>query len=278
MTESRLPNFLYVGPDKSGSTWLFSILRQHEEVFIPAAKDIYFFDQQYERGLEWYLDFFSKVPATASAIGEISHSYLFSSVAADRIKKCLPDVRILSSLRNPVDRCFSHYLYLVSNGLTRQSFEDELKVRPGLTRSSFYADSVACYLERFGRARTRFLLFDDLEADAKHYAHEIFAFLDVSCVDGLDFETKVRPARQARSYKAARIVKWGAVQARHFGFPKLIGALKRSPLESLLFKPYQPVNRPSINPETRKRLVEYFSKDVERLAGLLDRDFSQWLV
>ena len=86
----RLPTFLFVGADKCGSTWLFKVLQQHPQCFVPAAKDIYFFDRYYGRGLQWYASFFSSAPRSARAIGELSHDYLYSEQAAERIASTLP--------------------------------------------------------------------------------------------------------------------------------------------------------------------------------------------
>ena len=49
---SRLPNFLYVGPDKAGSSWLHETLIKHPDVYLTPAKDLYFFDRYYDRGLD----------------------------------------------------------------------------------------------------------------------------------------------------------------------------------------------------------------------------------
>ena len=47
---SRLPNFLYIGPDKAGSSWLHEMLIRHPDVYLTPAKDLYFFDRYYDRG------------------------------------------------------------------------------------------------------------------------------------------------------------------------------------------------------------------------------------
>ena len=95
------PNFLYIGPDKSGSSWMFDYLSKHEECYIPSCKDIYFFDRFYHRGSHWYLSFFRK-GAGKQAVGEICHDYLFSQDAINRIKVFFDEIKILTSLRNPV--------------------------------------------------------------------------------------------------------------------------------------------------------------------------------
>ena len=48
----RLPDFLVIGVAKAGTSWLFEILNEHPDIFIPVAKDIMFFDLCYERGLD----------------------------------------------------------------------------------------------------------------------------------------------------------------------------------------------------------------------------------
>ena len=157
------PNFLYIGPDKSGSTWLFHVLSRHPECYVPAAKDIYFFDRYYDRGLEWYLSFFKDAPPKAKAIGELSHDYLFSAQAASRIARDLPCVRLVTNLRNPVERTFSHYLYLVRSGKTNQSFEIALEQFPELIDNSLYAKHLSAYFREFRRANIRVLFFDRLQ-------------------------------------------------------------------------------------------------------------------
>ena len=126
------PTFLFIGPDKTGSTWLYEVLRQHAACYVPPVKDIYFFDRHYERGLDWYLSFFEPAPAGSLAAGELSHDYLFSPQAADRIARDLPNVRLLTSLRDPAERTFSHYLYMIRSGRTRLDFAAALEQFPEL--------------------------------------------------------------------------------------------------------------------------------------------------
>ena len=45
-------DFIFVGPSKTASTWIFQILNEHHEVSVPPAKDIYYFDKFYLKGPE----------------------------------------------------------------------------------------------------------------------------------------------------------------------------------------------------------------------------------
>ena len=46
----RLPDFFIVGHSKSGTTALYEMLRQHPQIYLPAAKEPWFFaDELHER-------------------------------------------------------------------------------------------------------------------------------------------------------------------------------------------------------------------------------------
>lgn len=272
------PGFLYLGPDKSGSTWLYEVLMQHPECYVAPCKDIYYFDQYYNRGMAWYESFFKNVPEDVMAVGELSHGYLFSEDAADRIKKDLPNVQLMATLRNPIERSFSHYLYLLSSGLVTGSFEEVLEARPGVVRSSLYAKPVAFYLEKFGKEQLHILLFDDLKKDPKAFAEHVFGILGLSSVDNIDYNKKVRAARRSRNALVAKLAKRTAVLARDMGFARLVGAVKRGPVPRLLYSDFKKEERPVMAMETRKMLAGRFRPDVLELEKLLGVSLSHWLV
>lgn len=272
----RLPNFLYLGPDKSGSSWLFEVLRNHPDCFVPACKDVYYFDEHYDKGLDWYLDFFRDARPGVPAMGELSHSYLFSMEAADRIRKDLPGVKLMASLRQPVERCYSHYLYLVSSGLVTSSFAETIDNRPGLTRSSYYAKSVEGYLERFGAERFKVLFFDDLKKDPRHYASQVYDFLGLSFNEAFDYDKKVREARAARNVYLARLAKHGALMARKLGLVNLVGVVKHGLAARLLYRPLKKGEAPKMDPEVGKRLLERYIPDIEATEKLLGVNLDHW--
>ena len=77
----RLPNFLYIGPDKAGSSWLHEALLHHPNIFLSEAKDLYFFDRYYDRGLAWYASQFRNAQPIHTVVGEVCPDYLASPVA-----------------------------------------------------------------------------------------------------------------------------------------------------------------------------------------------------
>ncbi len=275
-TSTVRPNFLFIGPDKSGSSWLYEVLRKHPQCFVPASKDIYFFDRYYDRGLDWYLGFFAEAGPEHRAIGELSHDYLFSTAAADRIAADLPGVRLLTCLRQPADRSFSHYLFLVRNGITTLPFEAALDEDPTIIGNSLYGQHLGAYFDRFPPERMVTLFFDDLEADAAAFAARVFAALDLDPFDGYDFAEKVLPASKPRSALLSQAVHLGAVTARNLGLASLVGAVKRSALRNWLYRPYTADEKPQLAPDTRKLLMDRFEPDIQKLEALLGTDLAHW--
>ena len=110
------PDFLYIVPDNAASTWIYEVFRQHPEIFMSPAKELFFFDYYFRKGWPWYLRHFRRARAEKPVIGEVSHDYLFSSEACNTIFASLPAVRLMVCLREPIDRAFSSYLYMLKQG------------------------------------------------------------------------------------------------------------------------------------------------------------------
>lgn len=269
------PSFLFIGPDKAGSSWLHYVLSQHPDCYVPPAKDLYFFDRHYARGWAWYEAHFRDA-GTRRVVGELSHDYLFSPEAARRIAADLPRARLVTILREPVERSFSHYLYMIRSGRTRVPFEQALRDHPELVRNSLYARHLAPYLELFGRERLGVFWFDELQRDPERLARRICAFLDLPWREGLEVHRKVRAAAQPRSFVLARLAKRGANLARQAGLAGLVGRVKHSALADLLYRTYPPQAMPQVAPHTRAALQQEFAPDLARLARLLPGPRPAW--
>jgi hypothetical protein len=269
------PNFIFIGPDKSGSSWLHHVLSQHPQGYVPPSKDIYFFDRYYDRGLEWYFRHFVDCPPDARAVGELSHDYLFSPLAAERIRADLPDVRLITSLREPLDRSFSQYLYMRRNAITHKPFEEAVKDHPEILSNSLYARHLEAYFALFQRNQIKTMFYDHLKAEPRSFALEIFDFLGLATLE-MDFSSRVRPASQARSRLAARAAHVLAVKARNHGFGRLVGWAKRSWMQEALYKPYAMAEKPTLPADTRRRFAGYFDADIARLERLLHVDLAHW--
>lgn len=272
------PDFLFIGPDKTGSSWLYTILREHPDCFVPPAKDIWFFDEYYDRGMEWYLSFFEDAPASAKVKGELSHNYLFSPEAAERIATDLPEVKLITCLRDPAERTFSQYLYLIRSGVCRLDFEEAIDEHPRLIDNSLYYKHLSTYFEFFSRDQIKVLWFSKLKRNSEAFASEVFEFLDLPHVPGIDYDQRVRPAGQPRSFFLAKAVKQAGRLVRELGLANLVGRVKNNDLVNrLFFQSYGRDAKPELGEEMERKLRERFRDDVLKLEKLLGKDLEDWL-
>jgi hypothetical protein len=272
-----LPDFLFIGAAKCGSTWFFDVLREHPEIFVPRAKDIYYFDQHYDRPREWYERFFREAGPTHRRVGEVSHDYLFSRQAADRILADLGRIRLLACLRDPIDRAVSAYSFMCRNGTAADTFRATVEANPRLIERGRYTEHVRYYRDRFGDA-LKIVLFDDLRQDPAAVARDCYRFLEVDeDFAGASTGRRSLPASRARVQWLARLTKRAAWRLREWGFADVIGRVKSSPLTAMLYRPLRPGERFHLSPEDRAWLVDYFASDVEELRTLLGHPLTGWL-
>uniref|UniRef100_A0A8D3DDM1 [heparan sulfate]-glucosamine N-sulfotransferase n=1 Tax=Scophthalmus maximus TaxID=52904 RepID=A0A8D3DDM1_SCOMX len=115
-TCDRLPRFLVIGPQKTGTTALHSFLSLHPAITssFPSPmtfEEIQFFSgANYDNGIDWYMDFFP-FPSNVSTdfMFEKSANYFDTEVAPKRAAALLPRAKILAVLINPSDRAYSWY-------------------------------------------------------------------------------------------------------------------------------------------------------------------------
>ena len=273
-----LPNFLFIGPDKSGSTWLQARLSTHPQVFLPAAKDTYFFGAQFDRGLPWYEAHFAGAGPADVVVGEICHDYLFDAAAADRIQQIVPKATLMVCLREPVERSFSAYLNMRRNGWDIGAFADATQAYPEILDNSRYAKHLSVYLDRFPAEQIMVTWFDQLSTDPQ-------AFLD-TVTDGLgvarqplseEEQAPARAAAEARSALAARTAKRGAIIARQMGMTGLIGRIKSSDrVQRTLYRPMAG-SPPRLDEADTARARALLEDEVRSLERLLDVDLrARW--
>ncbi len=243
---------------------------------MPPAKDIYYFDQHYNRGITWYESFFDSA-GSANAIGEVSHNYLYSSEALDRIDADLPDVKLIACLRDPIERAYSAYLFMQRNGTAEKNFRETLEVNTNIMERGRYSAYINRCFERFGRDRVKIFLFDDLQSDPDALSQALYSFVGVDeTFDYKDADRKVLPASRARYQWLASGAKKGARVVRKLGYPGVVGRVKKGWLSKLLYQPLEN-NTKTLSELDRSWLHDYFRDDVAALEETLRVDLGAWL-
>jgi len=270
-----MPDFLIVGAQKAASTWLTVHLQEHPDIYLPQS-EIHFFNAHYDRGVEWYSRQFR--PSGETLIGEKSPLYLSHPEAPARIHETLGDnVRLIASLRQPVDRAYSAYWHSIKGGRVRPDLDFLTAFRevlPDLKENGEYWKQIDRYLEHFSRDQLLIQVFEEAMSRPQDALSECLAFL------GLDSSfsfagTGASINRAPRQIRVFTRQAW-ALSRRLNRLPPIL----RRPLKSAgrsLFSALPKVREHERLPrDIRRELTREFKPGIERLEGILDRDLSAW--
>src|SRR5687767_13691009 len=134
----RRLDFVCIGPQRAGTTWLYECMRNHPCLLVPSSvKETYFFDRHYQRGFDWYWGHFAS--RHGAIYGEIAPTYLTSTEAHSRIHGHNANCRILAVLRDPVERAYSLFLHERRKGRVSGSFLEAIRSHPNILEGSRYA-------------------------------------------------------------------------------------------------------------------------------------------
>jgi len=104
-----LPTFLGIGSMRCGSTWLYEALKCHPDIQLSESKelDFFFMPQMLQHDLDWYEAHFAPKDGgkPRPVRGEISPCYArLKRWQVNRIAKFLPNLRLIMTLRHPIER------------------------------------------------------------------------------------------------------------------------------------------------------------------------------
>jgi hypothetical protein len=293
-TKKSSVDFIGVGAEKAGSTWVADMLRQHPEVFVPEKKEVYFFNEydphflkvknpKYEWGLGWYLDHFKEVEKDVLT-GEFSPTYLYSRSTAERIYSNFPKVKTFIVIRDPIERAFSQYIQDKRFGLLDGlSFSDAIKENDTYIEKGLYYKHISSYLKIFPRKNVKIILLDDIKSEPEKIIREVFIFLKLR-------EKSYRPKflrKKSNSAQKARFIglnkfmisreyalrnsrfRWLLKPLEGSGVRTL--AIKIRELNSVDYKSY-----PRSSKSNKEKLYKYFEDDIKNLEKLLGRNLKKW--
>ena len=119
----RLPKFLVVGPQKTGTTALYTFLQLHPAIVSnynspDTFEEVQFFNgNNYHKGIDWYMEFFP-LPTnfTSDFMFEKSANYFDNEKVPMRVHSLLPKAKIICILIDPAKRAYSWYQHVKSHG------------------------------------------------------------------------------------------------------------------------------------------------------------------
>ncbi len=177
----RLPSFLGIGAQKSGTTWLHANLSAHPEIFLPEAKELHWLDWNWHRTPRAYARWFEA--AGDRLAGEITPAYAIADSARIRAAVAvLPEVRAIYLVRDPVERAWSQaVMNLHRHGEVapdEATLLEHLASEPVLARSR-HSSAIDRWSEAIGQERLLIGFFEEVGSDPEGLLRRTLRFLGV---------------------------------------------------------------------------------------------------
>lgn len=244
-----VPYFYIIGASKSGTNDLLRRISAHPDVAKDTRREVHWFSRLRTLGAElrWYTSVFNSVAKTINneiknegsskkvfgegSLGYLSDVHVWPHFTGNQgcleprigipnhIRYLNPKAKIIVSLREPIDRLFSTYLY---SAAAREKLKDpsNMKFHEHVSRavpaykdcfkrlpvracaynrtlsklhpidviSSAYAPFVEDWLKVFGKEQVMVLKFEDYSKDMSGTIKEIYQFLDLPPLSDSDFQ------------------------------------------------------------------------------------------
>lgn len=230
-------NFIGIGAQKAGTTWLYEQLSKHPKVGFPGGKEVHYWDARLRQLPEvWYSDLFNTPDGKVN--GDITPAY--STLDLDVIRR-IPGVvgrpSIIFILRNPIERAWSSALMALQRAelevdeVSDQWFLDHFFSRGSRLRGD-YERTLRLWSDVFGRNRILVPFYEEIVEQPLELLGRVSRFIGIDDSSAWDLQEVSRPVFQ------------GA------------GGL--------------------IRPTLLAPLVEFYRPRIDSLSRYLDRDLSSW--
>lgn len=276
-------DFIGIGAQKCASTWVHGVLSDHPEIGVYPGKEVDFFSNYYNRGYQWYERQLGDVDAVRTR-GEVSTSYFSDSDTPSRVFLYNPNMRIVLSLRDPIERAYSNHLNEVKLcHLTGQNleFENGLANNPMYLEQSHYGKQLARWLEIFPRDQILVIFQEEIRDDPFTQARNLYRFLGVAEDHQSWFlEKKVNESRIIKNAGVDYFLKYLGKVGRSIGIGVLVEAVRKNDLVGRLRRNYNQIELrqviPPMRADTRIYLQDMLADDMRELARQLGRKDLPW--
>ena len=177
-------NFFLGGAPKTGTMSLHNYyLDQHPDITMGTVKEPYFFNINWQKGIEWYSSHYPD-RENIRKVGDGSSNLIVCQDAPRRIRALIRDPRFIFILRDPVDRLWSDYAFHLWRGdrpAILQDFGQFIRDEKNIwsVRMGLYFDNIQRWSDAFGLDNLHIIFTEDLQSDPLAKARECYRFLGV---------------------------------------------------------------------------------------------------
>ena len=209
------PDFMLIGAEKAGTTWLYRNLKPHAELWLPPEKELHFFDDKPrdqwrrekvlaqaqargapEKQLDWFRQFAAVdtsdleaykalfEPHAGQKAGEMTTEYaVLDEHIVAKIARAFPDLRIVFAMRDPISRLWSAYKMHMQQDEDTVPYSPDRYAKylgrlPPQLRTD-YRRTLSIWRKWFGRAAVLPIFFDDIETRPDHVVAQVLEHIGV---------------------------------------------------------------------------------------------------
>jgi uncharacterized protein YajQ (UPF0234 family) len=291
-------DFFVIGAARGGTTSLYNYLQQHPEVFLPGVKECNYFSRVESLDKEVYLnpeagkEYHMKIINSELVYdqlfldakenqkkGEVSPSYMWDESTAKRIYDYHKEAKLIVTLRNPIERAYSHYLMHYHTGYDKApSFEESLNSeRNGIwgggnmyLEMGLYYSQLKAYFDLFNRDQIRVIVTEEWTQNSAKAMDDIFDFLEVPAFEGDLSEETFNASKQIKNKGLLDVLRSEKIKR---SLSKILPEKTREKIKEQLF--YKEAPKQEIDLETYNRLKDYFKEDIKQTEELIGMDLSK---
>ena len=295
----KIPDFFIIGAAKSGSTSLWYFLGQHSDIFMTddiAYKELGYFCFNYGcNDLQTYSTYFNSANK-GQLVGEACHAYISSPESAELIWKLNPNAKIIAILRNPIERAFSLYSWMVENGYEYLSFNKAIKREKKILSNSeivnkkfmhsyfrnylylnsgLYYNQIKNYYRLFESKNIFISTSEDLKNNTEETLQEILKFLGVENVN-FKFE---RTNQNVSEHGYIPILNFFNKNYVPYFLQKIRISKNRIHMIQNVFNKYVKTGElKKLDTNAKSELITYYRDDILKTSQLIKKDLSNWLI
>lgn len=291
-------DFFVIGVARGGTTSLYHYLQQHPGIFLPKVKECNFFSsvesldkevyanpkpgKEYHmriiRSKEVYDALFTEAQP-GQLKGEISPAYIWDPTSAKRIYEHNKNAKIIVSLRNPIERAYSHYLMHYHTGYERSpSFEEALEASRKeiwgggnqYLEMGLYHDQLKAYYELFDPERIKVIISEEWTKKNGDALNDIYQFLGLDAVTNTDLEESHNASVQLKNKGLLDFLRTETIKK---SINRVLPEKAKEKIKEHIF--YKESEKRSLDKTTYDSLKEYFTEDLRKTEKLIGKDLGK---
>ena len=294
-----LPNLFIPGAAKSGTSSLHELLDKHPDICMSSIKEAVYWDSDRFNQLsphkkEWYSNLFYN--KKAHIFGESTTSYMYYPEFIENVKmNYKTNPKFIFILRNPIDRCYSHYWWMYGLGLEKRAFTEavEFDTNRILKPYNYYPDYyfnfglygkwLTPFYKNFPQENIKIITLENLKLNRLETINQCYSFLGLKELKNIPevILNKTQKLKYPKLYhfnlkylqnkfKLNKKVK--QIIPEYFIFST------KEKLKNITFLKYKhPLEYPIITSDQRKLLYSLYNEDIKILKKLTNQDFNEWL-